>query len=246
MLNPISPGQYYATTTLLLSASVFPSYSKYRGEIDLTPLLCNENGAPIEFSQLTRVTLDAIAGVSFRVLDMARQNEAAARDNVFPRLIFEIENQTGAPLNFTDARIILGGQIGTVGAIRPRASLAALAGASGTPFVAKNGAGAVLNLSQTAFSVVPIVANVQHAAVADAVDWSGITNKPASVGDSSYLFTQVSPATTWNVTHNLGKYPSVVIMDSDGNAVTGDVNYVNVNTCVLSFAVPFAGKAAFN
>ena len=41
-------------------------------------------------------------------------------------------------------------------------------------------------------------------------DWVEI----ATGGDLTYLFIENTPLTTWNVTHNLGKFPSVAVLNS--------------------------------
>jgi len=60
---------------------------------------------------------------------------------------------------------------------------------------------------------------------------------------SRYVHNQPSPATTWNITHNLKMYPSVTIVDSSGTHVMGEVTYDSLNTAMVSFTSPFSGKA---
>lgn len=66
------------------------------------------------------------------------------------------------------------------------------------------------------------------------------------VSDKTYTHTQLSPASSWIITHNLGKYPSVCITDSAGNIVFGDVKHESNNKVILSFTVAFSGKAFLN
>lgn len=68
----------------------------------------------------------------------------------------------------------------------------------------------------------------------------------AGTGDAFYLHDQMIAASTWNITHNLNKYPSVTIVTSAGDEVEGDVNYVNTNTVTLNFSASFSGKAYLN
>lgn len=68
---------------------------------------------------------------------------------------------------------------------------------------------------------------------------------PASPG-TTYVYNQGSPATTWTITHNLGQYPSVTVVDSGGTTVGGSVNYLNSNTLEVTFTVAFGGKAYLN
>lgn len=48
------------------------------------------------------------------------------------------------------------------------------------------------------------------------------------------------------VQHNLGKYPAVGVMDSAGDEVVGEVEFVDVNTVILRFANSFTGQAILN
>jgi len=59
----------------------------------------------------------------------------------------------------------------------------------------------------------------------------------------SYFHTQGTAATTWTVTHNLGWYPNVTVMDSGGTTVEGDITHVSVNALTITFAGAFSGKA---
>jgi hypothetical protein len=71
-----------------------------------------------------------------------------------------------------------------------------------------------------------------------------ITN--ANVGNSRFLFTQASGATTWSVVHNLGySYPNVTIYDGSNNKVMipADVISVDPNTTQVTFATPEYGYA---
>jgi hypothetical protein len=65
-------------------------------------------------------------------------------------------------------------------------------------------------------------------------------------GDLNYLHTQMSASTSWSVTHNLGKYPSVTVVDSAGDVCEGDIDYLSVNTLTLTFSAAFAGVAYLN
>ena len=66
----------------------------------------------------------------------------------------------------------------------------------------------------------------------------------ASTG--TYTFTQNTPLATWTITHNLGKFPSAVVVDSAGNVVEGDIDYVSANQVVISFTGAFSGEAYLN
>lgn len=54
---------------------------------------------------------------------------------------------------------------------------------------------------------------------------------------------QASASTTWSITHNLGYYPSITVVDSSGNVVEGSYYYPNLTTIIASFSNSFAGRA---
>lgn len=64
--------------------------------------------------------------------------------------------------------------------------------------------------------------------------------------DAHFVFTQSIPESIWEITHNLGKKPSVTVVDSGDSVVVGEVEYINLNSVRLTFAGAFSGKAYFN
>jgi len=66
------------------------------------------------------------------------------------------------------------------------------------------------------------------------------------VEDKNFVFTQNTAIDTWVITHNLHKYPSVTVMDSSGNVVTGEITYNSENQVTLRFKGGFKGKATLN
>jgi hypothetical protein len=73
----------------------------------------------------------------------------------------------------------------------------------------------------------------------------GMSNQPPPP-ISTYIHIQLSSSDSWNVKHNLGKYPSVSIVDSAGSLVIGDVYYMDENELYVVFSSPFSGKAYLN
>lgn len=59
----------------------------------------------------------------------------------------------------------------------------------------------------------------------------------------SYIHNQNSSSSTWSITHNLGFFPAVTVVDSANNTVIGDVVYNSVNSLTVSFSASFGGKA---
>ena len=65
-------------------------------------------------------------------------------------------------------------------------------------------------------------------------------------GDKTYVHDQISSSQTWTINHNLGKYPSVMIINSAGTVAMGDITYVNENQIIVTFSATFSGKAYCN
>lgn len=62
----------------------------------------------------------------------------------------------------------------------------------------------------------------------------------------SHIHNQTVSASTWSITHNLNKYPSVSIVDSSNEEVIGEVEHINSNSLTVKFSAPFSGKAFVN
>jgi hypothetical protein len=53
-----------------------------------------------------------------------------------------------------------------------------------------------------------------------------------------------TPATMWSIDHNLNRsFPDVKIFDTAGEEIHTDIQFVNSNTVVATFAAPTAGVA---
>lgn len=65
-------------------------------------------------------------------------------------------------------------------------------------------------------------------------------------GDTHYTHIQAVASDTWVIDHNLGKYPSVSVVDSANDEVEGSVNHVSPMRVILVFSAPFSGKAFLN
>lgn len=94
-------------------------------------------------------------------------------------------------------------------------------------------------------------------------NYSDLTNKPSINGvtlvgdktpqdlgitgtDANYVHNQGTASDTWTITHNLGKYPSITVVNSSGRVVVGDYEYVDTNNVKLYFAGAFSGIAYLN
>ena len=64
--------------------------------------------------------------------------------------------------------------------------------------------------------------------------------------DKHYIHNQIKSSDVWTITHNLYKYPSVIIVDSSNSVVIGDITFIDKNSIIVSFVAEFSGKAYLN
>lgn len=68
----------------------------------------------------------------------------------------------------------------------------------------------------------------------------------SSQGAPTFVFTQGAAATQWSIQHNLGKFPSVSVINNNNVMVNGEVKYIDNNNIQLNFSAGFSGKAYLN
>lgn len=62
----------------------------------------------------------------------------------------------------------------------------------------------------------------------------------------TFVYEQGIPADTWNITHNLNKYPSVMLTDSAGRVFQSEIDYIDTNSLVVYINGAVSGKAYLN
>lgn len=67
----------------------------------------------------------------------------------------------------------------------------------------------------------------------------GVTGAAAS----GTVFVQGVPDDVWTITHGLGYFPNVTVVDSTGSEVEGEVKYQSISVIILTFSAAFSGKA---
>lgn len=65
-------------------------------------------------------------------------------------------------------------------------------------------------------------------------------------GDKSFVYKQPVASDTWTITHNLGKYPSITVVDSAGTVVVGNIILQTTEQAIINFNGAFSGKAYCN
>ena len=67
-----------------------------------------------------------------------------------------------------------------------------------------------------------------------------------SSNDKNFVHTQVVPSLQWQVTHNLNKYCSVEVVDSNDIVIYPSIEYISLNTVTITFSTAQTGSAYFN
>lgn len=92
------------------------------------------------------------------------------------------------------------------------------------------------------FVLLPVSPEDLPISMADAI----VGEKGADGNGATFTWNQSIPATVWTIPHNLNKYPPVSVVDTLGNRVEADVQYIDNNTVQITFGSPFTGKAYIN
>lgn len=65
-------------------------------------------------------------------------------------------------------------------------------------------------------------------------------------GTPTFIFNQAVASTQWDIQHNLGKFPSVSVINNNNVVINGEVKYIDNNNIQLNFSAGFSGKAYLN
>jgi hypothetical protein len=91
-------------------------------------------------------------------------------------------------------------------------------------------------------------ANVNHEHSIDDIigladELEALVSAIQNAGNQTYVWNAPSSTTSWLISHNLGRYPSVTTVDSAGTEFKGTVSYIDINTLRVDFAFATGGKA---
>lgn len=72
------------------------------------------------------------------------------------------------------------------------------------------------------------------------------TNNQNTGTDNTILFIQNTPTLSLNITHNLNKYPTIVLLDTSNSLVEGNISYPSLNRVSIVFDAEFTGKVSIS
>ena len=80
---------------------------------------------------------------------------------------------------------------------------------------------------------------------------SATTSLELVTSNITYTHSQTSSSDTWVITHNLGRFPSVAVVDTGNTIVLGSITYNSSNQLTVTFfsggsALATTGKAHLN
>ncbi|CAG7581572.1 MAG: hypothetical protein SLAVMIC_00908 [uncultured marine phage] len=61
------------------------------------------------------------------------------------------------------------------------------------------------------------------------------TQTSTTISDFNYVHNQSFTASTWNIAHNLGRYPNINIVDNSNLEIEGSIEYVDLNNIEITF-----------
>lgn len=67
-----------------------------------------------------------------------------------------------------------------------------------------------------------------------------------TIATKNFVYTQATASDTWEITHNLGKRPGVIIEDSEGKRFYPPVEDIDDNTCIVHLLGATTGTAYLN
>jgi hypothetical protein len=71
----------------------------------------------------------------------------------------------------------------------------------------------------------------------------GLTGPMGPIGGSPFTYTRDTPAATWPINHELGRYPQVTVVDQFGSRRISDVVYADINNVSVIHSEPLVGAA---
>lgn len=73
------------------------------------------------------------------------------------------------------------------------------------------------------------------------IDYPDINADP--VNHVKYVHNQTTSSTQWNITHNLGFFPNVTVLDNENRIIEADTVYLNTNSVRIVMNVALSGVA---
>lgn len=74
----------------------------------------------------------------------------------------------------------------------------------------------------------------------------GPQGPPGGGAGATYTHIQSVAAAVWTVAHNLGRHPSITVVDNLGGQFYPDVRYVDADIAQITHSVPLTGRAYCN
>jgi hypothetical protein len=74
----------------------------------------------------------------------------------------------------------------------------------------------------------------------------GPQGPPGGGAGATYTHIQSPAAAVWTVAHNLGRYPSITVVDNLGGQLYPDVRYADADIVQITHSVPLTGRAYCN
>lgn len=100
-------------------------------------------------------------------------------------------------------------------------------------------------VDETGYSAIPTL-GIPEKQIGETEGAGGTVESSGGGGDITYIHTHMTAEKEWDIQHNLNKYPSVSVVDSAGNTVIGECEYISKDRLILRFSGGFSGHAYLN
>lgn len=88
---------------------------------------------------------------------------------------------------------------------------------------------------------------IDYSDIAANIDWSATngSSNGAPVNQVKFVYTQAEISNEWNITHNLGFFPNITILDNDvpPRIIEADIRYLNSNSVKIIMNTAMSGVA---
>ena len=67
---------------------------------------------------------------------------------------------------------------------------------------------------------------------------------PSNTTTNNFLvYNKTIASNEWLINHHLKKFPSVIVLDNSGLIITGEIDFLNLNSLKITFSEPLSGRA---
>lgn len=97
--------------------------------------------------------------------------------------------------------------------------------------------GFLINYEGLKTDTAEVIVNNENRTIRVNVDPQGVDSA------TTFVYSTPHPMSSWEIDHNMNKYPSVMLVDQDNNVIGADIKYINKNKIVVNLSEAICGRA---